>query len=148
MWKKLSLVLMAATIAFSFSAPQHVDAKRGYSSPKKSYSPSSGSTTQKPNSGVNNSTPAASKTPAASTAAPAKKPGFFSGGLMKGLLIGGLAGMLFGGLFGGLGMLGNILGFLVNMLAIVVLVVVIRKIYIHFRDRKKLNQDPRGNDYR
>ncbi|MFB6363313.1 hypothetical protein ACFCP7_04525 [Paenibacillus elgii] len=139
MLKKLSLILMACMLVFSFTAPGMVDAK-GYKSSKKSYTPSSSNTTQTPNNGVNKTEPAASKSPAGT---PATKPGFFSGGLMKGLMIGGLAGLLFGGLFGGMGFLGDLLGLLVNVLAVVVLFVVIRKIFVYFRDRKKLKEEPK-----
>ncbi|WP_426453690.1 hypothetical protein ACP26L_15185 [Paenibacillus sp. S-38] len=143
MWKKLSMILMACTIAFSFSAAGTADAAK-YKSPKKSYSPSNGATTTTPNAGVNKADPAASKSPAAGTAATPQKRGFFSGGgLMKGLMIGGLAGLLFGGLFGGLGILGNILGFLVNMVAIVALIAIAARVFIYFRDRKKFKEEPR-----
>jgi predicted lipid-binding transport protein (Tim44 family) len=144
MLKKLSLILMACTIAWTFTAPDHADAARSsYKSPKKSFN--SGTTTQTPNSGINKNEPAASKSPAsASTSAPAQKPGFFSGGgLMRGLMIGGMAGLLFGGLFGGMGFLGNMLGMMVNILAVVVLIAVIRKIFIYFRDRRNTNHQPR-----
>ena len=143
MFKKLSLLLMACTIAFSFTAPFQADA--AYRSSKKSFN--TGSTTQTPNSGVNKSEPAASsKTPnSATTQAPAQKPGLFggAGGFMKGMMIGGLAGMLFGGLFGGMGFLGDMLGMIVNILAIVVLIAVIRKVFVYFRDRRKMDQEPR-----
>ncbi|KEQ24311.1 hypothetical protein [Paenibacillus tyrfis] len=142
MLKKLSLILMACMLVFSFTAPGMVDAK-GYKSSKKSYTPSSSNTTQTPNNGINKTEPAASKSPTGTAATPAKKPGFFSGGLMKGLMIGGLAGLLFGSLFGGMGFLGDLLGLMVNVLAIVVLFVVIRKIFVYFRDRKKFNDEPK-----
>lgn len=141
MMKKWMLVFMAATLFFAVSLPATVDAapKRGgsYSSPKKSVTPTapknqdgatqnnSGSTTQNP--GATTTTPA----PGAKTGG-----GFFSGGgFMKGMLIGGLAGMLFGGLFGNMGFLGNILGFLINVAAIVALIMLVRWVYVYFRDK-------------
>ncbi|MCR8631949.1 MULTISPECIES: hypothetical protein [Paenibacillus] len=143
MWKKLSMVMLALTIAFSFSAVGVVDAAKSYSGGKKSFN---SNTTPSQNSGANKADPStsATKTPNAATnpAAPAK-PGFFSGGLMKGLLIGGLAGMLFGGLFGNLGALGDILGLLVNVLAVVALVAVVIKIVQHFRNKRKFNEEPK-----
>ncbi|UUZ79312.1 hypothetical protein LJK88_29590 [Paenibacillus sp. P26] len=144
MWKKLSMLMLACTIALSFSAGGVADAKASYKSPKKSYSPSTTTPTQ--NSGINKSETSTTQSPySASTAAQTtQKRGFFSGGgLMKGLMIGGLAGLLFGGLFGGMGFLGNILGMMINVLAIVVLLVVIRKIFVYFRDRKKYNSEPK-----
>ncbi|MDF2961425.1 MAG: hypothetical protein K0S39_3160 [Paenibacillus sp.] len=142
MWKKLSLVLMACFVAFSFSAAGVADAAK-YKAPKKSFSPGA-TNNQTPNSGVNKADPNAAKAPnAATNPTTATKPGFFSGGLMKGLLIGGLAGMLFGGLFGNLGMLGNILGLLVNVLAIVVLVAVVIKIVQHFRNKRRFDEQPK-----
>ncbi|TVY01006.1 hypothetical protein [Paenibacillus cremeus] len=144
MWKKLSLILMACTIAFSLSAPQHADAA-SYKSPKRSYNPGTTTNTPNSNSGINKSEPAASKAPGSTTTTtPVKKPGLFSGGgLMRGLMLGGLAGMLFGGLFGGMGFFGNLLGMIVNVLAIFVLIAVIRKIYVYFRDRRRMNDEPR-----
>ncbi|WP_010677990.1 hypothetical protein [Bacillus timonensis] len=68
--------------------------------------------------------------------------GFMSGGLMRGLMLGGLAGFLFGGLLGGMGMLGSFLGLMINVLAIYVLIVIIRKIFVMFRDKKKNEADP------
>lgn len=143
MLKRLSIIMMACVIAFSFSATGAgvADAK-GYKSSKKSYNPSS-NTTQTPNSGVNKADPAASKTPGATNPTQAAKPGFFSGGLMKGLLIGGIAGMLFGGLFGNLGMLGNILGLLINMMAIFAVVVLAIKLVHYFREKRKFKEQPK-----
>ena len=66
-----------------------------------------------------------------------KKGGFMSGGLMKGLMLGGLAGLLFGSLFANMGVLGSILGFLINVIAIVAIIVIIRKIFVYFKDKKK-----------
>ncbi|MDF2669113.1 MAG: hypothetical protein K0R67_1419 [Paenibacillus sp.] len=130
--KKMMLILMACLVVVSFSAANTADAaKRGgsYKAPSKSYSPTSPSK----DSGVTKTDPAKSTT---NTGAATANRGFFSGGgLMKGLMIGGLAGMLFGGMFGGLGFFGDMLGMLVNVLAIVVLFVVIRKLYVYFRDR-------------
>jgi predicted lipid-binding transport protein (Tim44 family) len=133
--KRMMLILMACLVVVSFSSANYADAaKRGssYKAPSKSYSPTSPSK----DSGVTKTDPAKSTTtPGAATTA---NRGFFSGGgFMKGLMIGGLAGMLFGGMFGGLGFMGDILGMLVNVLAIVVLFVVIRKIYVYFRDRNQ-----------
>ncbi|MFS0838096.1 hypothetical protein [Paenibacillus sp. 1P03SA] len=134
--KKWLLLVMACMLTFSVTMPGTVEAKKSYSSTKKSYTPS---TTNKSNdTGVNKSTPSnSSKT---TSTAPTQKRGFFSGGLMKGLLIGGLAGMLFGGLFGGMGMLGNVLGFMVNMLAILLVVMVIRRIVVYFMDKRKADK--------
>ncbi|MCZ8513073.1 hypothetical protein O9H85_11695 [Paenibacillus filicis] len=147
MWKKLSLILMACTIALSFTAGGVADAKGSYKSSKKSYSPST--TTQTPNGGMNKTEPAAAKSPASSTnPAPTQQRGFFSGGgLMKGLMIGGLAGLLFGGLFGGMGFMGHLLGMLVNVFALVILFAVIRKIFVYFRDRKKFKPDSTPRQY-
>lgn len=132
--KKWMLILMACFVVVAFSAPQYADAKsRGGSSFKsgnKSYTPN------KPADNATKTDPGKTTTNPANPAA-AAKPGFFSGGLMKGLLIGGLAGMLFGGLFGGMGFLGNILGLLVNVMAIFLLIVLIRFVWIYFRDRNK-----------
>ncbi|MFE5317301.1 hypothetical protein ACFQ88_01210 [Paenibacillus sp. NPDC056579] len=144
MLKRLSIIMMAFVIAFSFSATGAgvADAK-GYKSSKKSFNPSS-NTTQTPNSGVNKADPAAAtKTPGATNPTTATKPGFFSGGLMKGLLIGGIAGMLFGGLFGNLGMLGNILGFLINMMAIFAVVVLVIRLVHYFREKRKFKEEPK-----
>jgi predicted lipid-binding transport protein (Tim44 family) len=143
MWKKLAMVMLALTIAFSFSAVGVVDAAKSYSGGKKSFN---SNTTPSQNSGVNKadpSTSSATKTPNAATNPTATKPGFFSGGLMKGLLIGGLAGMLFGGLFGNMGALGDILGLLVNVLAVVALVAVVIKIVQHFRNKRKFDEQPK-----
>jgi len=145
MLKRLSIIMMACVIAFSFSAVGAVDVAdaKGYRSSKKSYSPSSNNnTTQTPNNGVNKADPAASKTPATNPTQ-ATKPGFFSGGLMKGLLIGGIAGMLFGGLFGNMGMLGNILGFLINMLAIFAVVALAIKLFHYFREKRRYKEEPK-----
>lgn len=132
--KKWMLVLMACFFVVAFSAPQFADAKPkggSFNSGSKSYSPT------KPADNVSKSDPAKSPTNPA-TPATAAKPSFFGGGgFMKGLMIGGLAGMLFGGLFGGMGFLGNILGLLVNIMAIFMLVVLIRYVYVYFRDRNK-----------
>lgn len=143
MWKRLTIIMMACAVAFSFSAVGVADAAK-YKSPKKSYSPSN--TTQTPNSGVNKNEPAASKQTTNGTTNPttATKPGFFSGGgFMKGMLIGGLAGMLFGGLFGNMGMLGNILGLLVNIMAIFAVIAIVVKLVQYFRDKRKFNNQPK-----
>lgn len=131
--KKWMLVLMACFVVVAFSAPQYADAKpkSSFKSGNKSYSPT------KPADNVTKTDPAKTSTNP-TTPATASKPGFFSGGgFMKGLMIGGLAGMLFGGLFGGMGFLGNILGLLVNIVAIFALIMVIRFVYVYFRDRNK-----------
>lgn len=147
MWKKkLSMILVASMVAFSFitvTMPDQADAKRSYSSTKKSFSPSSGSTNQPRNNNINRNQSTTSNTPASTAAA--QKPGFFSGGLMKGLMIGGLAGMLFGGLFGGMGFLGEMLGMMVNLLAVAALVLIVFRLIAFFRDRKKekLNEEPK-----
>ncbi|WP_284640074.1 hypothetical protein [Paenibacillus silviterrae] len=144
MWKKISMLCLAVMIAFSFSAPGVVDAAK-YKSSRKSVSPGATNQTPTNNSGVTKTDPAAATKAPATTNSVQQKRGFFSGGgLMKGLMIGGLAGLLFGGLFGGMGFLGDMLGMMVNVLALVVLFVVIRKIYVHFRDKKKVNEQPRN----
>ncbi|MEF3310919.1 hypothetical protein PV433_18745 [Paenibacillus sp. GYB004] len=131
--KKWMLVLMASLLFVAFSGVESVDAKPkvgGYKSGNKSYSPTDNATKTDPGKSTTNPT-----TPATTGAA---KPGLFGGGgFMKGLMIGGLAGMLFGGLFGGMGFLGNILGLLINVMAIVALIVLIRYVYVYFRDRNK-----------
>lgn len=136
--KKWVLVLMACFAVFAFSAPQDVDAKAkgGFKSGNKSYAPT------KPADNATKSDSGATKSTNPTTPATAAKPGFFSGGgFMKGLMIGGLAGMLFGGLFGGMGFLGNILGLLVNIMAIFALIMLVRFVYVYFRDR---NKDKKG----
>ncbi|GAB7056053.1 hypothetical protein JCM16163A_28000 [Paenibacillus sp. YK5] len=147
MWKKkLSMILLASVVALSFTTvtlPDQADAKRSYSSSKKSFSPSSGSTTQTPNNNINRNQSTTSNQQAGTAAT--QKPGFFGGGLMKGLMIGGLAGMLFGGLFGGMGFLGEMLGMIVNLLAIAALVLIVFRLIAFFKDRKKekLNEEPK-----
>jgi len=142
MWKKLSMVMLALTIAFSFSVVSIVgvaDAKsRSFKAPSKSFN---SSTTPDQNSSVNKADPSTvTKTPnATKNPTTAAKPGFFSGGLMKGLLIGGLAGMLFGGLLGNMGVLGSILGLLINLLAIVVLIAFVIKIVQYFRNKPRFD---------
>ncbi|QQE74333.1 hypothetical protein KDJ56_21285 [Brevibacillus composti] len=142
--KKLLMLLMAFALVFAPGGldVDHADAK-GYKSGKKSIAPTK-TTPNKADSNVNattntntNSTNATTPMKNTSTAAPSK------GGFMKGLLVGGLAGLLFGSLFGDLGMLGSILGFMINVLALVVLFVVIRKVYLLFKNqRKKQELDP------
>jgi predicted lipid-binding transport protein (Tim44 family) len=147
MFKKLALILVASMMIFSVTAPGMADAKsRGsYKSPKSSIKPEANKTTTPTNNATKPDAASSTKTTPTSPATAAQKPGFFSGGLMKGLLIGGLAGMLFGGLFGGLGALGNILGFLVNIAAIFVLVALVIRVVAYFRNRKKLNNEPKHN---
>ncbi|PZE21871.1 hypothetical protein [Paenibacillus xerothermodurans] len=145
MFKKLSLLMMACAIAFSFSAADVVDAKpkSSYSSSKKSYAPSN-STTQTPNSGIDKNQPnAATKAPGATNPAAATKPGFSAGGFMKGMLVGGLAGLLFGSLFANMGVLGSILGLLVNVMAIMAIIVLAVKLVQFFKNRRKFNDQPR-----
>jgi predicted lipid-binding transport protein (Tim44 family) len=142
MWKKLSMVMLALTIACSLSVVGVVDvadAAKSYRAPKKSFN---SNTTPNQSSGVNKADPStAAKTPNATTnTTTTAKPGFFSGGLMKGLLIGGFAGMLFGGLFGNMGVLGNILGLLFNVLVLVALVAVVIKIVQYFRNKRKFDE--------
>ena len=123
--------------------PTTVEAKR-YKSGKKSFNSNNNSTNnnnsviqKKQDNTTNNSTN--------KSAATKKNGGFFSGGLMKGLMLGGLAGLLFGGLFGGMGFLGEILGLFINVLAIVVIIVLIRKIFQHFKNKKKEEENPWRN---
>ncbi|MEW9701675.1 hypothetical protein [Paenibacillus sp. SI8] len=139
MFKKLVMLLMASMLVFAITMPTLVEAKSSYKAPRKSYTPTEQQKAPANNVSKNEPSSSTAKTPGATT--PVKKPGFFSGGLMRGLLIGGMAGLLFGGLFGGMGALGNILGLLVNVLAIVILIVVIMKIVSFFKQRR--NRDPK-----
>lgn len=135
--KKWMLALMACFAFLAFSAPEDADAKsRGgssYKSGSKSHTPTKpadNATKTDANKATNPTNPA--------TATNAAKPGLFGGGgFMKGLMLGGLAGMLFGGLFGGMGFLGEMLGLLINIMAIAALIMVIRFVYVYFRDRNK-----------
>lgn len=135
--KKLLLAILSCMVLFTFTAPATVDAKPrsgSYSTPKKSYTPTTPSKSQTDNVTRSDQGNTA-KTPG--TTAQAANRGFFSGGsLFKGMLIGGLAGMLFGGLFGNMGFMGNVLGFMVNMLAIVVLIIAIKGIVSYFIRRR------------
>jgi predicted lipid-binding transport protein (Tim44 family) len=135
--KKLFAALLTALLIFSpvgstvfQDQPTTVEAK-GYKSGKKSFK-SNNNTTTNNNSIFQNKKDTTTK----STTTAAKKP-FKPSGLMKGLMIGGLAGLLFGSLFANMGMLGSILGLMINVLAIVVLISVIRKIYVHFRNKRR-----------
>ncbi|MDF2721961.1 MAG: rane protein [Paenibacillus sp.] len=132
--KKWMLVLIACFAVVAFSAPQAVDAKPksgSFKSGTKTYNPKPADNATKTDPGKSTTT----TNPTNGTAA--AKPGFFSGGFAKGLLVGGLAGMLFGGLFGGMGFIGQFLGLLVNVMAIFFLIVLIRVVYVYFRDRNK-----------
>lgn len=142
MWKKLSALMLALTVAFSLSVvgiTGVADAAKVRSFKAPAGSQNSGKTPAQSN--VKQAEPTnTAKTPnAASNPNTAVKPGFFSGGLMKGLLIGGLAGMLFGGLLGNLGVLGSILGLLVNLLAIGLVIALVIKIVQYFRNKPRFD---------
>lgn len=108
-----------------------VDAK-SYKSGKKSFNTDRNSNIQ--NNNINKSDTTTTNKAKTNTT---NKGGFMSGGLMKGLMLGGLAGLLFGSLFANMGVLGSILGFLINVIAIVAIIVIIRKIFVYFKDKKK-----------
>ncbi|WNQ09197.1 hypothetical protein MJA45_16260 [Paenibacillus aurantius] len=139
--KKLLIVFMSCMVFFAMAAPVSVDAAKGrsggYSSSKKSYTPTA------PSNGVNKSqtgTTSKSDSTSTSSSTAAKKPGLFGGGsFLKGLALGGLAGLMFGGLFGNMGFLGNILGFMLNMFALVALFVLIKSVISYFVNRRKVN---------
>ncbi|PYI54797.1 hypothetical protein [Paenibacillus flagellatus] len=138
--KKWMLVLMACLVVVAFSSPEQADAKPksgGYKSGSKSYSPTT------PNDGVSKTDPGKTTSNTSTPATAGTKTGGFlggGGGFMKGLMLGGLAGMLFGGLFGGMGFFGNLLGLLVNVMAIFLVIVLVRSIYVYFRDRNKMKK--------
>jgi len=139
--KKLVVLMLAFAVFAGFSgfaAVDHADAK-GFKSGKRSYNQTPSKSTDNVSKTDGGATKGTTNTGAATT-----NRGFFSGGgFMKGLMIGGLAGMLFGGMFGGMGFFGDMLGLLVNVAAIVILIAVIRKIYVYFKDRKKLDENPK-----
>lgn len=147
MWKKMLLVftLFAFTAAVVIPADAADAARKGFSTPKRSYS----KTPAKAQDNVSKSTTKNNGTTAgAGTTTP--KRGFNSGGsFMKGLMIGGIAGMLFGGLFGGMGFFGDILGMLVNLAAIFFVIVLIMGIVNALRRRRQHQpQGPNDNQRR
>ncbi|KAF1085129.1 hypothetical protein SPSYN_01265 [Sporotomaculum syntrophicum] len=141
MWKKLSMIMLALTVAFSFSIvsiTSVADAAKGRSFK----APASSQNSNTPPAQSNNlkqtePTNASKATNTTSKPNTVAKPGFFNGGLMKGLLIGGLAGMLLGGLLGDLGILGSILGLLINLLAIGLVIALVVKIVHYFRNKPR-----------
>jgi predicted lipid-binding transport protein (Tim44 family) len=138
--KKVMLLLMAFTVFFAVAAHDSADARRmggGFKSPRQSFK-----TPAKPADNVRRADPATKSPGAAAGTTPRR--GFFSGGgLMRGLLIGGLAGMLFGGMFAGMGAFGNFLGLLINLFAIYAVIMIIRSIFIYFRQNKRTPDDRR-----
>ncbi|HZG14441.1 MAG TPA: hypothetical protein VE710_05395 [Candidatus Bathyarchaeia archaeon] len=131
--KKLWMLLIAFALVF---APQaggfdHVDAKKSYSSGKKSFN--STTTPTKSDSHVNTSKPSQTTTPvkSPSVSTPSK------GGFMKGILFGGLAGLMFGSLLSSLGAFGGIIGLLINILAIYILFSLVRRVYRAYKASRK-----------
>ncbi|MFC3885906.1 hypothetical protein ACFOU2_21480 [Bacillus songklensis] len=140
MIKKLMTAVMAAAIAFTpvggavFHDEATVVSAKSYKSGKRSFNLN--------NSGASTSTPKKdtqtnffnkkSTTPSKSTVTKSRK-----GGIMKGLLFGGLAGLLLGSLLGNLGILGSIIGLFINIMAIALLISIIRKIFVHFKKKRK-----------
>lgn len=109
---------------------------KGYKSGKKSFSPTSPSKNDsnsffQKNKQDDNKTTNSAKTKQASN----------KGGILKGLFLGGLAGLLLGGLLSNLGILGSIIGLAINLLAIFVLIAVIRKIFVFFKNKRKLEEE-------
>jgi predicted lipid-binding transport protein (Tim44 family) len=141
--KKWLVVFMALSLFLSVSAPAVVDAAprggKSYSSPKRSVTPTKPAPA---NNNANKADPNASnaKTGTTQPTTPNANRGLMGGGMMKGLMLGGLAGMLFGGLLGGLGAFGNLLGLLINVAAIVILVVLIRRLFVYFRDKSNTDK--------
>lgn len=132
--KKLWMLLIAFALVL---APQaggydHVDAKKSYSSGKKSFNSTS---TPKSDSHVNANTTKSSQTTKSVKSPSVSTPS--KGGFMKGLLFGGLAGLLFGSLLGSLGSLGGIIGLLINLIAIYVLFSLVRNIYRAYKTARK-----------
>jgi hypothetical protein len=138
--KKLMTAVIAATVAFTpvggavFHDEATVVSAKSYKSGKRSFNLN--------NSGTSTSTPKKdtqmnffnnkSSTTSKSTAAKRSK-----GGMMKGFLFGGLAGLLLGSLLGNLGILGGIIGLLINIMAIALLISIIRKIFAHFKKKRR-----------
>ncbi|MDQ0216351.1 putative lipid-binding transport protein (Tim44 family) [Oikeobacillus pervagus] len=140
MGKKILKFFMAFAIILapiSFVAIDDASAK-GYKSGKRSYSPSK-SQPVFPKKDTNNQSSKVkqdeNKTVKNNTAA--QKPN--KGGMLKGLLLGGLGGLLIGSLFAGMGLggFGSILAFIVNILVIVGIIMLIRNIFIYFKNSRK-----------
>ncbi|WP_134683326.1 hypothetical protein [Brevibacillus migulae] len=131
--KKLWMLLIAFALVFAPHAGgfDQVDAKKSYSSGKKSFN--STTTPTKSDTHVNTSKPAQTTTPvkSPSVSTPSK------GGFMKGILFGGLAGLMFGSLLSSLGSFGGIIGLLINILAIYVLFSLVRRIYRSYKASRR-----------
>lgn len=138
--KKIISALVMTTLLFSpvgtsvFQDHATVVEAKGYKSGKRGFNNNNPATN-------NNSTVKRNQDTTTNRSAATPTKGFFSGGLMRGLMLGGLAGLLFGGLLANFGILGSILGFLINVFAIILLISVIRRIFAHFKNKKK-NEDP------
>lgn len=143
--KKLVSALLAVTLIMSpigniiFTDDVSIVEAKRYKSGKKGFNPTNNynkpqvDKKKEDTSSLNKSTN--------NTNNPAKKGGFFSGGLMKGLFVGGLAGLLFGSLFANMGVLGSILGLMVNVLAIVFVIGIVRKIFAMIKEKKQQKED-------
>jgi predicted lipid-binding transport protein (Tim44 family) len=135
--KKFMKLFLAIALVFTVGSAMSADlasakGKRSYNSGVKNFQQQNNQNTNisKQDSNTVNS-PAKNTAPTKATSTKSK------GGFMKGLLFGGLAGLLLGSLLGNLGALGAILGLLINVLVIVMAIALIRKIYVHFKNKKK-----------
>lgn len=129
--KKGLIVMLALSLALTLSHPS-ADARprRGIKSPRQSYTetPKKRENTERANTGTNTG---------AATGAAAKR-GFWSGGtFFRGLMVGGLAGLLFGGLLSGWGAFGSLIGLLINAAAIFAIIMLVRAVYVRFRNNRR-----------
>ncbi|MFD1954814.1 hypothetical protein ACFSL6_11725 [Paenibacillus thailandensis] len=128
--KKGIMIMMAFTLFLTLGFGQAVDAKpRGsLKSPKQSF-------TQTPSKSDSGAAQTNTGTKTTTGGATAPKTSGFGGSFMKGMLFGGLAGLLFGSMFG-TGFFGQMMGLLINVIAILAVIMIIRAIYVYFRNKR------------